>query len=141
MKTLTINLKVVIGMIALVIFSCSSPTDSEDHSNQTIYFNKLTEIGAEIIIQNVDHETISYFGYSKDSPLKQVEVFKNGKWEMLYWDWCGTGAESQILKKKESTKFVIGLPSNKTKLRVGIYISIDNSEVGEQVWSEEFTVN
>lgn len=144
MKNPIAILKLLALISTVLILCCSSPTNSEektDHSNQTIYFNRLTESGAEIVIQNVNHEQISFSGYSMESPLKQVEVFRNGKWELLYWDWCGTGAENQILRKEESTRFLVGLPSENTKLRVGVSVRFDGSEEYEQIWSDEFSVN
>lgn len=96
MKTLSVIL------IAFFMVSCSDPASPSAPLPVSLTFIDHSEFDAKLLLKNNTTESLLYWGFSKSSPLKTVEVLSDTGWAVVVWDWCGTGAEQQEVKPNES---------------------------------------
>ncbi len=100
-------------------------------------FIDATEFDVQLLLTNNSPNSVVYFGFSKSSPLKTVEILSDTGWSVVVWDWCGTGAERQEVKPNESAIILAPIIRKHVKTRVAFgYRSAENSEFTKLVSSE-----
>ncbi len=89
-------------LISLFIISCSDPASPSEPPPVSLTFIENSEFDAKLLLKNNTTESLFYWGFTKSSPLKTVEVLSDTGWTVVAWDWCGTGAEQQEVQSNES---------------------------------------
>ena len=91
---------------------------------------------ASFNLVNDSTETIQYFAYSEDSPLYNAEVLADTGWTILWWGWCGTGAEYFDLEPGSEVAFYSMLPPTSTTWRLLLSVADPGEENYQWIRSE-----
>jgi hypothetical protein len=138
-----------VAVVAIMASGCAtnSPTRANPGTGEVRISNVAVRRtndywSAELAITNALPHSVWFFGYSIDSPIYQVQYFKDGLWTNSLLGWCGTGVEMRELQSHTSVKFTVLsiLDKSKKAMRVGVacYSTQDyRNEVAKIYWSED----
>jgi hypothetical protein len=98
---------VLLGIILISAAGCSEPTRPTVSGNSvSLTFASVDEQQATLILINSTDAPVSYLGFGQAHPLKTVEVLTDTGWSAILWDWCGTGAETQLVQPHSSVEII-----------------------------------
>lgn len=100
-------LPVLFGIILISAAGCTEPTGPTAPGNSvSLTFASVNEQQVTLILTNSTDAPVSYLGFGQAHPLKTVEVLTDTGWSAVLWDWCGTGAEMQVVQPYSSVEIV-----------------------------------
>jgi hypothetical protein len=127
-------------MLALLI-GCSEPTAPvETEKSVTLSFVSASENILNLQLINGSEKSIFYYGFSRSSPLQQVEILTDTGWACVAWYWCATGAERLQVKPHETATIESPLMRRNVKTRVRFWYQVDGEEDSRLLFSNEFYV-
>ena len=91
---------------------------------------------ASFTVVNDSSASIQYFGYSENAPHYSTEVLTDTGWVYLFWNWCGTGAEWQVLERDASFNFDTGLPYEESTWRIVLNVSATENLYANELRSQ-----
>ena len=81
--------------------------DAESLENiPSIKLVSLDDESVKVAVTNEGETTLQYYSAGIDHVQTFQETFKDGKWTLGNWDWCGTGKEIFEISPGESTELI-----------------------------------
>lgn len=137
MKALSVLAVVIIFTIA----GCTDPAGPHSSVNTvTLTYSSASAQQATLTLTNSTDAPVYYLGFGKSHPLKTVEVFTDTGWTAIVWDWCGTGAEQQLLLPHSNAEIIA--PAIRRNIKTRVRFSIAQAPNGEyrMLSSNEFII-
>ncbi len=127
-------------LLALFFSHCSNPALPTEQPPVSLTFVEATEFDVNLLLKNNTTESLLYYGYSKSSPLKTIEILTDTGWTVAAWDWCGTGAEQQKVKPNESVVIFAPVIKKNVKTRIAFSYNTSANEEYTKLTSNEYIV-
>ena len=124
----------ILAVLSGVIFSCKKDTSPLDQHITIEYMGQQSNYTYEFKVSNNSFITVSYVGWSEDSPAFLVSFLADTGWVNLPWR-CGTGLSNFKFKPGDSFLKKVSEPVRDKDWRVGIYITYDFDKEDEIIWS------
>lgn len=124
----------------LLLAACDQPSSVSPGESVTLSLAGTTGEHVQLRLVNRTLDTLYYWGFSKSSPLKRIEILTDTGWSVLLWDWCATGAEQQAVSPMGAAIIDAPLLQHKTSTRLIMHYSRNYNGELRELKSQEYII-